>query len=90
LKALFARATLHDLMGEHGEARELYNELLARVPGVQLRPRFRGPNTYYDLRAYLEDLVREPYRGGSREAFRARESLRCWEPGQLPPDAWPR
>lgn len=90
LKALFTRATLHDLMGEHVDARRLYNELLARVPSEQLRPRFRGPNSYYDLGAYLEDLIREPYRGGSWEAFRAQESLRCFEPGHVPPNAWPR
>lgn len=90
MKARFTRATLHDLMGEHAQARALYRELLAEVPAAQLRPRFRGPDRYYDLTVYLEDLAREPYRGGPWEAFRAQESLRCREPDRQPDHTWPR
>lgn len=89
LKAQFTRATLHDLTGDRTAAQRLYHELLARVPGLQLRPRVRSPNSYYDLTAYLEDLAQEPYRGGSWEAFRIQESRRCWPPAQVPDDVWP-
>ncbi len=90
LKALFTRATLHDLMGERLAAQTLYKELLARVPSEQLRPRVRSPNSYYNLRGYLADLAREPYQGGSWEAFRVQESRSCWQPDHVPRDAWPR
>ncbi len=90
LKAQFARATLHDLTGDRAAAQRVYQELLARVPSEQLRPRVRGPNSYYDLKGYLKDLAREPYRGGSWEAFRIQEFRRCWPTDQVPGDVWPR
>ncbi len=90
LKAEFTRATVYDLTGDHAAARKLYGDLLRRVPTEQLRPRVRGPNSYYDLKAYLEDLEREPYRGGAWEAFRVQESRRCWPAADVPSDAWPR
>lgn len=90
LKAQFTRATLYDLTGDRTAAQTLYQELLARVPSQQLHPRVRSLNSYYDLKDYLEDLAREPYRGGSWEAFRIQESRRCWPTDQVPGNVWPR
>ena len=90
LKARFTRATLHDLTRDRAAAQALYRDLLRRVPSPQLRPRTGSPNSYYDLREYLEDLVREPYRGGPWETFRVQESRRCWPPDHIPADVWPR
>lgn len=77
-------------MGDRAAAQKLYQHLLARVPSQQLRPRVRGPNSYYDLKGYLRDLSEEPYRNGSWEAFRILESRRCWPADQVPSDVWPR
>lgn len=88
-KALFARAVLHDLTGERAAAQKVYRDLLTLVPAEQLSPRVRGPDSYYDLRAYLTDLIREPYRGGPWEAFRVQEARRCWSAGRKPSSLWP-
>ena len=88
-KALFTLATILDGEQDRVGAVAIYRDLLAKLPARQLRPRFRGPGTYYDLRWYLESLIREPYRGGVQEAFRAKEAQRCWLAAEIPDDAWP-
>lgn len=77
-KALFARANVYDLAGEHARAQQLYQRLLATLPSHQLTPGVRGPDGYFDLRAYLSGLGAEPYRSGAWEVFRIQEARRCW------------
>ena len=88
-KASFALATILDGEQNRDGAVAIYRRLLATLPSNQLRPRFRGPGLYYHLRGYLESLIRERYRGGIQEAFRARDARRCWLAAEIPDDAWP-
>jgi len=88
-KAMFTLATILDREGKRDSAIAIYKRLLATLPSNRLRPRFRGPGTYYDLRWYVENLIQEPYSGGVQEAFRAREARRCWLAAETPDDAWP-
>lgn len=73
-KAIFTLATIYDLQDQHGTASSLYRSLLKPESGVDLEPvayRWAFMEWHYDLRAYFESLIQEPYIAGPREAFRA-------------------
>lgn len=57
--ATFALATLYDIRGTRDSALMLYQELLA-LPQQDLEPRIDVTITF-DVRAYLDSLVRSPY-----------------------------
>ena len=89
-KAIFVRATIYDMLGDHDTASSLYRQLLESVPEYALKPRVRGPLPYYDLRWYLNSLIRHPYRGGTWESLRVWAAIRSWSPQEIPANAWPR
>jgi len=70
LKARFYLAAANDLAGDHVAAARDYRQLLS-LPQQQLVVRALWPETRVDLRPYIESLIREPYRGGLFEAYRA-------------------
>lgn len=72
--ATFALATLHDLRGNRTVARPLYEELL-RLPQVDLQPRI-DVTMSFDVRAYIDSLIKEPYAGGSAEYGRMLDARR--------------
>lgn len=69
-KARFYVAIAHDLEGNHDAAARQYRALLD-LPEDQLIARAFIRGRRLDLRPYLESLIREPYRGGLFEAYRA-------------------
>lgn len=89
-KAIFVRATIHDMLGDHDTASSLYKQLLESIPEYALKPRLRGPLLYYDLHWYLNSLIHEPYRGGAWESLRVWAAIRSWSPQEIPANAWPR
>jgi len=73
-KVKFTLATIYDMQDQHGAASALYQSMLEPQSGIDLEPiayQWISSEWHYDLRAYFESLIKEPYGAGPREAFRA-------------------